>query len=125
MGQQIKIEYFQIRKFLSKKIFLSKKVFFYLKIKFRRTNKHSFRLYLTRRYFKYGSDNGDLGWANWQENEPNNFGNSDERCVGVDLEFWHIRWRQKWFDSGCYVRMAVLCQEDQKLKVAEGETSGK
>merc|ERR1719357_332932 len=70
-------------------------------------------------YFKYGSDNGDLGWENWQENEPNNFGNSDERCVGVDLEFWHIRWRQKWFDSGCYIRMAVLCQEDQKLKVAE------
>ena len=72
----------------------------------------------TRRYFKYGSDNRDLGWANWQINQPNNSG---KRCVGVDLQFLNIQWRQRWFDSGCYDRMAVLCQADEKLKVAEGK----
>ena len=68
--------------------------------------------------FKYGSNDKNITWANWQENEPNNYGGQDENCVGTNLV--QYKWRYKWFDVNCNSHLAVVCQKNQDTPISEG-----
>ncbi|XP_075158352.1 lectin subunit alpha-like [Haematobia irritans] len=58
------------------------------------------------REFVWTSTNDPFTYTNWRDHEPNNYNNSDERCVNIG-HYGDVRWN----DSQCSSKYGFICEK--------------